>query len=164
MFRFTLAVAILLVTAAPSLAKKTEVKSSVRFLVCASNTTLVTEKGVCYVYDIVEKKQYLEVTVAGGVVASAGTIVFGGEAKAVIEVTLQFPLGTSEKEAVKIAEAELAKEIKKQKVKEEASKVVEEDISKILKPEEVQVCKEGDDVFKALENIFKDAPKKKKDD
>jgi hypothetical protein len=90
---------------------------SIQAKACVEMSTLFTEKGVCAVYDFVEKENYLRISIAAGVIVSGGSLALGGGADTVLEVTMDFPIGTDRDEAIKSGKKELEKQLASENVK-----------------------------------------------
>lgn len=131
--------------------KPIEVTTSVK--ACAGTNTFVSEKGVCYVYDISDKRGYIEVSIAAGVVASAGNIVLGGSGKVVFETTARFALGTNREDAVASARSALDEKLKTKAVQDEIRRFGLQ-FDAVQQSKAVVQCPVDDPIAKRLREIF----------
>lgn len=142
-------------------------KSSASFKACAKQDSIVTTKGVCYVYNLQTKEESIQVTVGTGINVNFGKVIFGGSVSGLLEVTMEFPLETSNDDVLRSAKKELDRHLKDEKLKGEIeSKVAKEldldpdSIEILLSPQDysVEACFEKSDdekLFEELEELRK---------
>jgi hypothetical protein len=93
----------------PAPAQGTDV--SVTWETCAEGTTIVSEKEVCYVYDVARRDKAVVFKICAGVNLSGGNLIFGGSAKTVLCATVKVPVGSSMRATRDAAEQALRKEL-----------------------------------------------------
>jgi hypothetical protein len=137
------------------------IETEVTFVTCVNNSTIVTEKEVCYIYDVAKKQKFLEITIAGGINVTAGALIFGGEAKAMVRATIRYKLDTAEKEAIKDAQKRFDK-ILKEKENVEKARDFGFDLERIIAPKKVQQCKPDDPLIPEIKKALGEGGNKKK--